>query len=172
MSKRIISTAMFLCLLLSSASFAGKQNLITTNPLGMAFGVFNAEYQRSISDNASIGINGIFWSPPVVDLVIFGVGGSYNYYSKASFRGLWIQKGINIGVATFDIDEIINSYEVKTKTVSAFTTSLGALIGYRWTWNTFSLGTGGGISFTIGDFEDHDFGGISPALAFDIGFNF
>jgi hypothetical protein len=159
-----------------SVSAQTKSNMLSTNPLGMIFGIFNLEYQKGIGEKDAIGISAMYWKPPLIDLSIIGASISYNIYFKSTFHGFFIKPSVSIGFASWKfttIDMTSSSFGTKTEDKTAMDFGLGAIAGYRWLWNGgFSIGLGGGMTYTFGSFEGIDFGGVSPALLFDLGWAF
>lgn len=156
------------------ASAQEKSNMLSTNPLGMIFGVFNLEYQKAVGAKNAIGISGVFWKPPALDITIMGGSVSFNLYTKKSFHGFFLKPAVDVGYASWKYTEIDPITWTSTeKDMTAVTFSLGAVAGYRWLWKSgFSIGLGGGASYTLGDYEGIDFGGVGPSLLFDLGWAF
>jgi len=183
MRKGILAASLAVAVMASAVmAEEGKTNSITTNPLGMIFGVYNLEYQRHLADKHAVGASFSFWKPKLLDLSNIGADISYNFYSKGGFEGLWIRPAVALGVTKWKWDETIvdwnddfTDYTSSTIEVdeSVFTFGAGATIGYKWTWEKgFTMGVAGGLQFVAGDFVGIDFGGVGPALRYDLGFAF
>jgi len=95
---------------------------------------------------------------------MWGLGVSYNSYTKALFRGWFLQPGLSVGEQSSWTED----RTVKAKLII----SHSANAGYRWTWRGFSLALGAGLSHTIGEFKDTDRDGTNYGLVFDTGFVF
>ncbi len=180
MRKGILAASVAVAVMASAAmAEEGKTNSITTNPLGMIFGVYNIEYQRHLAEKHAVGASFSFWKPRILDLSNIGADISYNFYSKGGFEGLWIRPAIDLGVTKWTytdvgtIDANLNYVPGKEVEESAFTFGAGATIGYKWTWaKGFTMGVAGGLKYTAGDFAGIEFGGVGPALRYDLGFAF
>jgi hypothetical protein len=174
--KKLVVCLAAITLLVSTLSVSAqtKSNMLSTNPLGMIFGIFNLEYQKGIGEKDAIGISGMYWKPPAIDLSIIGASISYNIYFKSTFHGFFIKPSISIGFASWKYTTLdMNTFMPTTADKTAMDFGLGAIAGYRWLWDSgFSIGLGGGMTYTFGSFEGIDFGGVSPALLFDLGWAF
>jgi len=151
-----------------------KTNMLSTNPLGIVFGVFNLEYQKALGEKTSIGISAMYWKPPLIKLNVLGATLSFTIFSKSAFHGFFVKPLVDIGYASWKIStlDLIAGTTTETKS-SGISFGLGAVAGYRWLWNSgFSLGLGGGVAYTLGDYGGLDFGGISPKALFDLGWAF
>lgn len=149
-----------------------KANNFTVNPLGAVLGGLNLTYTRALGDTFSIG----FLLQVTVPLLMpaTGIGGGIELFlwPRRPNNGFFV--GPVVGVSrTFPTDE--------SKYVGATALTIGALLGWRWIWDSgLNLGLGGGIAYgvalgdscpsgrsctTIGD-------GVMPKLIFDIGYAF
>ncbi len=178
MRKAILTASIAATVFSSAFAEEGKTNSITINPLGMIFGVYNVEYQRHISEKNALGASFSFWKPRLLELSNIGGDISYNFYSKGGFEGLWIRPSVGFGVTKWEYDTVVwddgfSSSKLETIDESIFTFSAGATIGYKWTWpKGFTMGLAGGLQYTAGDFVGIEFGGVGPALRYDLGFAF
>jgi hypothetical protein len=158
----------------AGVSAQAKTNMLSTNPLGIIFGIFNLEYQKGIGDKNAIGISAVYWKPPLIDISIMSGTISYNIYTKSTFHGFFVKPAVTLGYASWKwttIDPTTLALTEEKK--SAVNFGLGADVGYRWLWNSgFSIGLGGGIKYTLGSYEGIDFGGVGPSLLFDLGWAF
>jgi hypothetical protein len=151
------------------ASAQTKTNMLSTNPLGIVFGIFNLEYQKSVGEKSALGISAVYWKPPLIELSFIGGNISFNLYSKSAFHGFFVKPLVSIGYTSWKFIDITLA-EVDN---SAVTFGFGADAGYRWLWKSgFSIGLGGGIRYTLGSYSGIDFGGIGPSLLFDLGWAF
>jgi hypothetical protein len=155
MKKIVVCMAVLAVLACSlGVSAQTKTNMLSTNPLGIIFGVFNLEYQKAIGPKNALGISAVYWNPPAVDISVIGGAVSFNIYSKKAFHGFFVKPAVNVGFASWKWVDI-NMVETDESGVSF---GLGAVAGYRWLWNSgFSIGLGGGVSYTLGDYAGIDF---------------
>lgn len=142
------------------------QSIIKANPLGLAFGVLNASYEKFTSDNSSFTLRANFYSRGVGGFRYtgFGVGGGYRWYISDNERpkGLYVGPIANVGFLGAN-DDFIGNYTLIT---------VGGIIGYqlklsdRFTME-FSAGPTYGV-ITGGNFDD-DFdafgGGTLPFIS-------
>ncbi|MGM0443873.1 MAG: DUF3575 domain-containing protein [Fibrobacterota bacterium] len=170
MMKSLRIAGIILLLALSIHAQPGKTKALTTNPLGMAVGMFNAGYQFEVAPKHALGIEGYFWNPWSIDLMVTGAGFSYNYYSKGGMEGFWFAPSFQVGYASWEYEDYNTS---ETQSDEALSLGGGATAGYRWTWEAgFTLGLAAGTQFISGEYEGVDFGGVSPSLVFDLGYAF
>jgi len=150
-----------------------QSNVIKTNPLGLAFGFFNATYERVLGTTSSVLIRGQYMYKLLGEEVnLAGAGLGYRYYfthaKKPVPGGFYInpQASFSFGKITDEFDE----------EYSATTMGFGAEIGYQWVWNSgFVLDLGIGPMYTIakgGNSEDADLKGIMPSATLAIGYAF
>lgn len=166
-------------LLLSAAVMAfsltasAQDNVIKTNPLGLAFGNFNATYERVLNEKSSVlGSANFRFGLFGIDVFTFGLGGAYRFYfthaNKDVPTGFYVnpQVGFSFGSVTED-DTVDNNFT---------TFSVGAELGYQWAWESgFVLDLGIGPNFTTisGDVDDVGFdstSGILPSATVAIGY--
>lgn len=148
-----------------------QSNVVKTNPLGLAFGNFNATYERVLGTSASVLIKGQYlYRLFGVDVSLAGGGVGFRYYithaKKPVPGGFYInpQAQFAFGSVTNEDDEKLN----------ARTIAFGAEIGYQWLWESgFVLDLGIGPMYTMakGD-SDEDLSGIMPSATLAIGFAF
>ena len=150
-----------------------KTNMITVNPLGLVIGWIGLDYEKSIGPNTTIGILPYFWSPHGIDITVAGGSIAANFYSKSAFHGFFVRPSVGIGFASWKYTTLdINFNEISTNS-SLVAFEVGALAGYRWLFQSgFSIGLGGGVTWTGGSYTGIDFGGVGPSLLFDLGWAF
>lgn len=132
---------------------------IKTSPGALAFGIFNACYEKVISDKASFQLSGIaFFGIGDLDGTAFGVGAGYRMYvtKKEAPRGFYVmpQAGITFGEGASAI-------------------GIGADLGYQWVWDSgFVLDIGLGPNYYIGLGDDNisEFDGILPRVIVAVGY--
>ena len=148
-----------------------QDNILKTNPLGLAFGNFNVTYEKVLDEKSSVlGSVNFFFNTFGVDVSAFGIGGAYRYYltnaKKAVPNGLYVNPQVGF---TFGSSGDFNYSGI----------AIGAEIGYQWVWESgvaLDLGIGpnyvnlgGGDVDSIG-FDNTD--GIFPSATIAIGYAF
>ncbi len=176
-----ITFLFFFSILIQCAMYAQNQ-IIKTNPLGFAFGNFNAKYERALSESTSFLVGGNFYSRKIfgVKATGFGVDGEFRYYitnrKKPSPEGFYVGPGVS-----FDINNLgdVETGGVVNSRGSVTSLGIGATLGYQWVWDSgFALDLGLGPQYTFAVVKsddvdsDVDFSGILPRLVFSIGYAF
>jgi len=162
MKKILFGLLMVIIFFSSSILFAEEKGVLSLNPLGLVFGIFNAEYDRKLDSGTSIAGRGLYWGLAVGDWKwsAFGAGVSYRIYSKKeAMKGLAYGPAVDILLMsaeykTTELDLTTWTWKEKTeKGNSTFITLSGEVI-YRWVFKsqiTIDLGTG--LGYTIGTLE-------------------
>lgn len=138
-----------------------QSSAIKTSPGALAFGVFNACYEKVISDKASVQFSGsAFFGVGDLDGTAFGVGAGYRMYitKKDAPRGFYAmpKAGANFGTG-------------------ASAVSLAVDLGYQWVWDSgFVLDVALGPQYYIGLGDDviSTFDGIVPSIILAVGYAF
>jgi hypothetical protein len=136
-----------------------QSTTLKTSPGALAFGFFNACYEKVVSDKASFQISGLaFFGFGDFEGTAFGVGAGYRMYvtKKEAPRGFYImpQAGVTFGEGASAIN-------------------VGADLGYQWVWDSgFVLDIGVGPNYYIGLADDVDdaFDGIIPRVILAVGY--
>lgn len=166
--RKLMFTFLALIGFMTIASAQSHSNVIKTSPLALAFGNFNATYEKVLNEKSSFLVSANYqYRLFGVDVNAFGVGAGWRYYfthaNKDVPAGFYIQPqaGANFGnVDDFNYTSI----------------GFGAEIGYQWVWSSgFVLDLGIGPQYTIlsGDYEEIDFdsdGGVFPSATLAIGY--
>lgn len=161
---------LFAFMFMLSIGVNAQSSIIKTNPLGLAFGNFNATYEAVISESSSVLVSAnYFYRLFGVDVNSFGAGGGYRYYitykKKDIPSGFYVQPQVGFsfgGVGDFNYN----------------TFSIGAELGYQWAWPSgFVLDLGIGPNYTSlgGDYQEIAFdngSGIFPSATLAIGYAF
>jgi hypothetical protein len=165
----------FLLITINSVNSNAQQrgtydNAITANPLGLIFGVFNAQYEFQTSGNNSFLIRGNYWTPGVAfaGWTAYGVGASYRWYIDPFNQGTRPIEGFNFGPAvavdfwSWDDDPFFN-YDGG----AAF--RIGAEASYKWVFGGFAVEPGLNLMFSASNVEG--LGTLSAlGLLFNIGY--
>ena len=118
-------------------------NSIGANPIGLAFGLFNATFETQLSPENSLVINGNYWS--ILDWTAFGFGGSYRWYivkepGKSIIEGFSFGPTVSIGFWKWGG---YGSYSGSGTTSVA----IGAEAAYKWVFGGFVVEPSLGFSF-------------------------
>lgn len=159
--------------LFSMNSFSQERtNVIKANPFALAFGSFNATYEKVLNSKSSLLFSGSYaYKLLNTDVSAGGLGVGYRYYfthaKKEVPSGFWVNPQ-----ASFEAGSLTDN---GTKhSLSAF--AIGAQIGYQWAWASgFTLDLGIGPNYVTMNSSDYDFetgSGIMPAATLAIGFAF
>lgn len=150
---------------------ANAQSVIKINPLGLAFGSINADFEKFINEKNSfqIGANFITRKIDEVRYTGFGVQAQYRWYLTNNDR----PKGLFVGpTAAFNFVAYDDNY-YETSDNYAFL-AVGGLIGYQWVFGenfTFEAGIGPNFGIPFNDVDDDAFGtGIYPQISLALGY--
>ena len=176
MKKLFISLAL-LCVVMGSGA---QNNIIKTNPIGFAFGNFNATYERVISSSSSLVFKGqynynlflmdeIYKVIGLEDVKSGGVGLGYRYYfthlKKEVPTGFYINPQASFSFGSAKVD---NSSKESLSILG-----LGAEIGYQWVWSSgFTLDLGIGPMYSIASSNGLSASGLLPSATLSIGYAF
>ncbi len=153
-------------------SLNAQSNVIKTNPLGLAFGNFNATYERVLGTTSSILIRGQYMYKLLgVDVSLAGAGLGYRYYftnaKKPVPAGFYVNPQLAFSFGKVN-DETEGDY-------SATTIGFGAELGYQWVWESgfvLDLGIGPMYTFAKGGESENSLDGIVPSATIAIGYAF
>lgn len=170
--KKLFLISGLLLLMAGGLRAQAYDNVIKTSPIGLAFGNFNATFERVISESSSVLISAnYFYQFLGVDVNTVGVRGAYRYYFTHK------KKDVPTG---FYVNPQIGASFGSSDDVSYGSFSIGAEVGYQWAWDSgFVLDLGIGPNYTnlTGDFNEIGFdasGGsaILPSITVAIGYAF
>lgn len=159
----------------SSSSSQGSDKFmnIRVNPLGLVFGLINADIDFKVADAITVGPSLMFWS--LAGITAFGGGARGNYY----FNGQAFTDSFYLGAHA---EYALVTYKTSLGNSSAGVFGAGALAGYHWVWDGgFNIMLGGGIGYYAGSSTVTINGqtasvtglnGVSPALEFTLGWAF
>lgn len=168
--KKLILSLVFVAF---AFSINAQSNVIKTNPLGLAFGNFNATYERVLGTSSSILIRGQYMYKIFgLKVGLGGVGLGYRYYithaKKPVPSGFYVNPQ---AVYSFGSMDDINDVSVSISTIG-----LGAELGYQWAWPSgfvLDLGLGPMYTIVLGDNSDIELAsGIGPTATLAIGYAF
>ena len=166
--KKLILSLVFVAL---AFGLNAQSNVVKTNPLGLAFGNFNATYERVLGSSASVLIKGQYMYKLLgIEVNLVGGGVGFRYYFTHAKKP--VPGGFNINPQVqFATGSVTNDADEK---LSVSTFAFGAELGYQWVWESgFVLDLGIGPMYTTakGDSEE-DLSGIMPSATLAIGFAF
>ena len=151
--------------------------IIKVNPLGMAFGVFNATYEKPLNEKSSVTVGASYfnWSA----LRISGMGGrlGYRFYlgnNTTSPEGLFVSPVLDLNSYSYSYrDEDPNTGEWITRKESVFSVGGGVQGGYQWVWDSgVALDLFFGYGYRAAKFESYDYSGGYPMLGLAVGYAF
>lgn len=169
--KKLIITLVFVAF---AFGINAQSNVIKTNPLGLAFGNFNATYERVLGTSSSILVRGQYMYRLLgVKVNLIGAGLGYRYYfthaKKPVPAGFYVNPQ-----ATFATGTVTDENEEK---INATTFGIGFELGYQWAWSSgfvLDLGLGPMYTFASGssgsDVTNVD--GFLPSATVAIGYAF
>jgi hypothetical protein len=170
--KALLLSVMVMALAMTANA---QDNVIKTNPIGLAFGNFNVTYERVLNDKSSVlGSANFRFGLFGIDVFNFGLGAGYRYYfthaNKDVPTGFYVNPQAGFGFGSVTEEDVVDN---------SFTTfGIGAELGYQWAWTSgFVLDLGIGPNYTVisGDVDDVGFdstSGILPSVTIAIGFAF
>ncbi len=142
------------------------------NPLALIFGAVSADVGIALGEKHALNFGASYWSFDLlgVENTSFGFGAGWQYFITGStFGGFFVLPNLQLEYASIKANDV---------EASGLIVGPGALLGYQWDWQPFSLRLGGGIQYYIGSVEatsgsstvSSDIAGLSPALDASIGF--
>ena len=176
MKKLFISLAL-LCVVMGSGA---QTNIIKTNPIGFAYGNFNATYEKVLNSSSSLVFKGkynynlflmdeIYKVIGLEDVKSGGVGLGYRYYfthlKKEVPTGFYINPQASFSFGSAKVD---NSSKESLSILG-----LGAEIGYQFVWSSgFTLDLGIGPMYSIASSNGLSASGLLPSATLSIGYAF
>ncbi len=150
--------------------------VIKVNPLGMAFGVFNATYEKPMSESSSLTVGASFFSWK--NLNISGIGGRLGYrlyFSNSSTapEGLFVSPVLDLNSYSYDYYTYNDDGSTKIEKQSVFSVGGGVQGGYQWVWDSgVALDLFFGYGYRAAKFENYDYSGGYPMLGLAVGYAF
>ena len=184
--RRVVTT---LALSLIAAPLAAQtpdapKNVVSINPFGIVFTIVNAEYERALSQNVSLGVSTTWWDLDEDDNE-FDVTDSFTYTSadaKLRYYPGTVLRGFSVGAQAgmtnvegneFTCDVNGNCVE---EDESHTAPSLGISLDYSWRLGAqekFYIGIGTGAKrIFINQDDDDDFAVAYPFARFNVGWAF
>ena len=127
------------------------RQVVSANPFGLLLEFFNAEYERGVTESASLGIGGSYgsfdWDAEAADddFNYFNLDGFWRFYPSGSLFEGW-NFGVKVGVTSMD---------ERTYPGFGFDANRSWLLGKN---NNFYVGLGFGLKRLIGDIPEDEFG--------------
>lgn len=148
-------------------SVNAQSQVIKANPIGLAFGAFNACYEKVLNEKSSLLISGAYFNGGIgdIDVTSFGAGVGYRKYitKKEAPNGFYVQPTLSFGSGSEALTD-----------VSYLQLGIGADLGYQWVWDggfVLDLGIGPNYRIVLGD-EASVGNGIGPSAVAAIGYAF
>lgn len=140
-----------------------QSQLIKTSPGALAFGVFNACYEKTTGEKTSFQLTASAFFSGLEDIngenvSAFGVGLGYRFYitNQGAPRGFYVmpQAGYSFGSGNSSI-------------------GIGADLGYQWVWDSgFALDVAVGPTYSLADDDSAFSNGILPRIILAVGYAF
>ncbi len=140
--KRFLQMVLLFCLMVPffiPAPVSAQYNkAISADPVGLAFGIFNATYENKVGKSNSFTLFGSYFTFSGGDWVAFGFGGSYRWYlnvgdGNKALKGLSVGPYASLGFWQWKGSSIFNDYSGGTSV------ALGGEIAYKWILNGFVI---------------------------------
>jgi hypothetical protein len=155
------------------------ENTVSVNPLGLAFGSFNANWEHKMGPSHALDVAASFftYSSGYVKTSGFGVGAGYKmWFNPVAFDGWYWEPRLDVGTFSEKVD-ILGS----TGSASAIGFSPAVVIGREWVWEGgFLIDLAVGLQYYIlnlnvdiaGVSYGGGFSGILPTGKFSLGYAF
>ncbi|MFK7899839.1 MAG: DUF3575 domain-containing protein [Cyclobacteriaceae bacterium] len=186
MKKIILSLAIITSTLTANAQ---GSNVVKINPLSLVFSTINLSYERLISNNVSLQLQGIYFGAKISDtkLVGLGISPAVRFYlsdEESALSGLYVSPFLRYGKYTYDTD--ITTSSTSQSTEVDYTTIGGgfdfgyqvvtdsgfifeAFLGARYANGKTDIRTDG---VNEDDINSVDFDGILPRFGLKLGYSF
>jgi hypothetical protein len=167
--KNMLFAIIILMIIINISYAQNEKQAVTANPIGLAFGVFNAQYEFTLSNQNSVAVRANFVGYSIGDYSnsAFGFGGSYRWYvlNSKTIVGWWAQPSADILFWSSDWKDNFQS-----KNASTVFFGIGGDGGYKWIWNHFALELSVGARIYMGKISGLNFGGFGPMLGVNLGY--
>ncbi|MBI9033055.1 MAG: DUF3575 domain-containing protein [Bacteroidales bacterium] len=177
------SVFFILTLFVVCSANAQFKNVVKTNPIGLAFGNFNARYEMVVNDASSLQFGASYMYKYLgIKVNTVGLEGGFRYYitnrMKSAPNGFYINPKIGASFGKVSIGDEIYSETSSDLIYNAFI--FGGELGYQWVWGSgFTLDLGAGPMFSRfgGEYENINFSSkgqfiILPSVTIAIGMGF
>lgn len=165
---RVVVLAAVLVALFGTVAGA-QSNVVTINPLGFIFGVYNASYETAVSNSASVQVEGQYlsWDLGFGEVSGVGVGASLRYYpGQLAPHGFYVGPGATVAFVSATSEDLWTG-ETTTETATVF--GAYGTAGYQWIGGGgFAVNLAANVTMMFGGLEGPS--GISPGLSFGIGY--
>lgn len=157
---------LFFVLLSCTFSLAHAQkNIVKVNPIGIIFGVFNAEYEHAFTEKSSFTIGASYLNWKNVNVTAVGADLGYRFYfskTTAAPEGMFLSPFISLG-----------NYKYTDTNETAFAVGYGGRAGYQWIWDSgFALDLYFGYGYQNVKFTSKTISGGLPQLGIALGYAF
>ena len=181
--RRAATALVFALVAAPVAAQDAPKNVISINPFGIVFTVLNAEYERAITSNVSLGVSTTWWDLDEDDEE-FDVTDEFTYTSadaKLRYYPGTVLRGFSVGAlaGVTQVDGTDFSCDVNGNCTEEDEThtapSAGITLDYSWRLGArekFYIGIGLGAKRIFIDEDDSDFEVAYPFARFNIGWAF
>lgn len=161
MKKVLIFVLVFFTLSLAHA----QKNIVKVNPIGIIFGVFNAEFEHAFTEKSSFTIGASYLNWSTFDVTALGADLGYRFYFAKTTNapaGIFLSPFISLG-----------SYKNTDNDETAFALGYGGRAGYQWIWSSgFALDLYFGYGYQSVKFDSETISGGLPQLGIALGYAF
>ena len=153
--KKIVFIFLFF---LAFQSVSAQSSAVKVNPLGLAFGVANAGYEFTTTNNQTAMVSGLYYD--VSGISGFGAGAEYRFYFGGEALKGW-HAGPSLGYLSLEDD--FNT------SASVFT--IGGEAGHQWVWDSgFLIDVFAGLGYVTGGDTLAGLNSTSIGLGFSLGY--
>jgi len=160
----------------SSMKAQDVSGIIKVNPIGFAIGIFNATYEKPLSETSSVAVGASYYNWK--NLGISGMGGSaeYRFYfsnNSSAPEGLFAAPVLSVSSLSYDSKRFNEDGVLVSNKESVFSFGGGVKGGYQWVWDSgVALDLYFGYGYRAAKFENYDYSGGYPMLGLAIGYAF
>ena len=151
--------------------------IIKVNPVGFAFGIFNAAYEKPLNEKSSVVVGASYFNWKNLGISGLGASAEYRFYfsnNTTAPEGLFAAPILSVSSLSYNFSQLDpETYETKTKKESVFSIGGGVKGGYQWVWDSgVALDLYFGYGYRSAKFENYDYSGGYPILGLAIGYAF
>jgi hypothetical protein len=162
---------------LNSIKAQEASGIIKVNPLGFAFGIFNATYEKPLSDKSSIAIGASFFNWSNLNISGMGASAEYRFYfsnNSDAPHGMFAAPIIDLASYSYEYTSLdFDTGKTTTEKETLFSFGGGVKAGHQWIWDSgIALDLYFGYGFRGAKFKNYDFSGGYPILGLAIGYAF
>ncbi len=174
--KKLLIVFAILLFGLNSTKAQDVKGIIKVNPIGFAFGIFNATYEMPLSEKNSLTIGASFFNWSNLGISGIGADAGYRFYfskTNSAPEGLFVGPELSVGSYSYDFKKYNTEGNLSTEKQSTFAFGGGLKGGYQWVWDSgIALDLYVGYGYRAAKFNDYNYSGGYPILGLAIGYAF